>query len=459
MLRKGYRFTTTAKILVLKFILCSIGILCGFTWEIYNENTKWDNLIYPNITVGKIDMSGKTKAESRNLIQTRYIEPLIRKKANIIVNDKVYTMEYSKLIKDYNIDSVIDEAFSLGKDLNFYQKHQLKRKGAKVNLDIPIFFNEGYIRDFIENIEKDINSEPVNASIQITPSGNVQLISDVKGYKIQVEKLEEYIKDEIANWDNEDIDIELPIEEIEADITADSLASIDTKISSFSTSFVSPSKEKINNIELAVKALNGRILMPGEIFSFNDCVGERTKERGFMVAPVIMNGKLQNGIGGGICQVSSTLYSAILKTDMKVIERKNHTLAVAYIGLGLDATVAWESIDLKFENTLDYPIFIEGYTKNKDLYINIYSNSNLTKRKYVIENKIISTINPSTNTVNDTSLAEGQAVTVQKGSIGYRVKVIKHTYEDEQLISSNVISRDVYEPIASIVKVGINNSK
>ncbi len=459
MLIKGYCFTATVKILALKFILCSIGILCGFTWKIHSENTKWDNLIYPSITVDKIDIGGKTKDEGRDLIRTMYMGPLIKKKANIIINDKIYTMEYSKLIKNYNIDSVIDEAFSLGKDLNFYQKYQLKRKGAKVNFDVPIAYNEGYIRDFIKNIEKDINSEPINASIQITPSGNVQLISDVKGYKVQVEKLEEYIKDEIANGANEDIDIELSTEEIVADITADSLASIDTKISSCSTSFATSSKERINNIERALKAINGKILMPGEIFSFNGCVGERTEERGFMLAPIIMNGRLQNGIGGGICQVSSTLYSAILKTDMKVLERKNHTLPVAYVGLGLDATVAWESVDLKFENTLDYPIFIEGYTKNKDLYINIYSNSNLAKRKYVIENKIINIIEPTTNTISDTKLAEGQVVTAQKGSKGYKVKVIKYTYEDKELVSSNVISEDTYEPITNIVKIGMYNSK
>lgn len=459
MLRKGYRFTITTKILALKFILCLIGILLGFTWEIHSENQKWDSLFYPGITIAKINIGGKTKDESRDLIQSRHIDPLLRKKANIIVNDKVYIMEYSRLVKEYNIDNAIDKAFNLGKDLSFYQKYQLKRQGVTENFDVSIVYDESYIEDFIKDIEKDINNEPVNASIRIISDGSIQIISDVKGYKAQTEKLEEYIKDKIINDTYEDMDIELSIEESIANVTADDLISIDTRISSFSTNFASSSKERINNIELALKALNGKVLMPGEIFSFNDCVEERTKERGFMIAPIIMKGKLQNGIGGGICQVSSTLYNAILRTDMKVLERKNHTLPTPYVGLGLDATVAWNNIDLKFENTLDYPVFIEGYTKNKDLYINIYSNSDLAKRKYTIENKISSIIEPITNTINDTSLAEGQLVTIQKGSKGYKVKVTKHIYENKELISSDVVSEDIYEPIAHIVKIGINKNK
>ena len=111
-----------------------------------------------------------------------------------------------------------------------------------------------------------------------------------------------------------------------------------------------------NNITIASDYCNGTVLMPGEIFSYNDTVGERTSERGFQVATVYANGAAVPGIGGGICQVSSTIFDAALYADLEIVERKNHSLTVSYLPLGLDATVNWGTQDLKFKNTTDYPV-------------------------------------------------------------------------------------------------------
>jgi len=185
---------------------------------------------------------------------------------------------------------------------------------------------------------------------------------------------------------------------------------------------------RANNIEICVKALNAKLLMPGETFSFNEVVGERTKERGYMEAPVIIDNKVESGIGGGICQVSSTLYNAILKAGIEDIDRTHHSLPSSYVGLGLDATVDWGNIDFKFINTLGYPLYIEGHTQDKKLYINIFSNSNLSKKKYIIENNIIEENNV------------------------YKVKVIRKTYESGRLINSEFISNDEYTSADSAIK-------
>ena len=232
---------------------------------------------------------------------------------------------------------------------------------------------------------------------------------------------------------NEDIHIEAPIQKTEAEITQTKLSLINTCISSFSTSFQSSSYMRANNIDVSVKAINGKLLLPGETFSFNDVIGERTKERGYMEAPVIINNKVESGIGGGICQVSSTLYNAILKAGIQNIVRTHHSLPSSYVELGLDATVDWENIDFKFINTLDYPMYIEMYTENKKLYINIFSNSDLNKKKYIIENNV----NEDNNV--------------------YKVKVVRKTYESGNLINSELISNDVYTLASLFLKKGTEN--
>ncbi|HCW04826.1 MAG TPA: hypothetical protein DGK91_10080 [Clostridium sp.] len=195
--------------------------------------------------------------------------------------------------------------------------------------------------------------------------------------------------------------------------------------------------------------------MPGDTFSFNEVVGERTKARGYQEAGVIINNKIESGIGGGICQVSSTLYNAIIKSNINSTERFPHTLPSAYVDLGRDATVDWGNIDYKFTNTLDYPIYIEGYTKNKVLYFNVYSNKSLTNRRYDIVNDVYKTEKSTTKTIKDSSMPEGSKKIVQKAQTGYKVKVYLNTYdENNKLIKQELISDDYYRPIQGIVKVG-----
>ena len=132
------------------------------------------------------------------------------------------------------------------------------------------------------------------------------------------------------------------------------------------------SANRINNIQLAIDAINGKVLLPGEEFSFNETVGERTIERGFMIAPILANGELQPGIGGGICQVSSTIYASIKPSQLLVTEQQKHGRPVAYLPWGWDATVHWGYIDFKFVNNTDFPLRIEVELEGRSLTARIY---------------------------------------------------------------------------------------
>ena len=142
-------------------------------------------------------------------------------------------------------------------------------------------------------------------------------------------------------------------------------------LGSYST-FGAGTKGRITNITLASKSCDGVILMPGEIFSFNDALGERTVERGYKEATVYVNNSSTKGIGGGICQVSSTLFAAALYADLEIVERTNHSLAVGYLPLGMDAAVSWGTLDFRFRNNTDYPIRLSVTYEKGNINVEIW---------------------------------------------------------------------------------------
>jgi vancomycin resistance protein YoaR len=436
-------------------LLGLLGGGSGYTLYVRNESQKWDNLIYPGIVVDGIELGGKSKEEAKKLLKAKFDDVVVKKKINITTDKKTYSIDYSNLNSRYDIDNVIDEVFEFGKDKNMFEKYKLIKEGISSQRNLTFAYDDNYVKEIIAQMEKDINKEPINASIQMISSGKFKVTPDVKGYRLIKDQLEKTIKEKINGDLSGDVNIKAPIEEVTAAITGEKLSSIDTKISSFTTNYSSSSNERAYNIEISTKAINGKLLMPGETFSFNEIVGERTRERGYREAPVIVGNKIESGLGGGICQVSSTLYNAILKTDLKSTERIHHTLPSSYVGLGLDATVDWGNLDYKFKNTLEYPIIIEGYTQNRNLYFNIYSNSVFGKRTYTIINDVYETIPSTTKTIDDPAIPEGQTEIEQKALNGYKVKVTRNTFENGQLVKSEEVSNDYYRPVTGVVKKGV----
>ena len=456
MKKREYRITMIAKILIIQFLLTLSGLAIGCTWRIYAENKKWDMLIYPGVQLAGFDLGGKTKEEAKHFIQIELMNSLRDKQIKMVLDDHVYHLDCSDLIAAHCLNDTVDRLFHLGKNLSWYQKHQWIKNGSAKQYPIYFRYNEDYIDQFIEMIEKDIYREPVNASLQKMPDGTIQIQPEMEGRRLQKEKLKKYIQEKVNNGPWGDMVIQIPVEMIAAGVTADALSCIDTMLASFHTSFAASSPGRAHNIQLAAEKICGTLLMPGEIFSFNECVGPRTKERGFREGPVIIDNKIGSGLGGGVCQVSSTLYNAILKVGIKPIERRCHSVPSKYVGLGLDATVDWGNIDFKFQNTFDYPIWIESDIQNFKLYFNIYSHSSLAKREYAIKNHIYKTIPPKTRVLEDTGLPPDKISVVQSGQNGYRVKVIRDVYEQGRLVDSEVISDDYYASKERIIKKGVS---
>jgi len=440
---------TVAKILIL-LVIASIGTIT----YVYKNGSKFNNLILPGVMVENIDLSLKSKNEARNILQKDFGDEVLKKKIYISTDNKVYTIDYKKLDGKYNIEDAVNEAYSYGKNLNIFAKQHLikKPKGKKISLKFS--YDPRYIEEIITSIQKDVNKSPVNAKITLVQGGKFNITPETKGAKLLSDKLQKDIIAKIDGELNSNTIVSAEVEVLEAKITEEKLAKIDRMISTFSTSFVSSSSERANNIVVASKSINGSLIMPGDSFSFNGVVGMRTISRGYMSAGIIVGNKFESGIGGGVCQVSGTLYNAMLRTSIKSKERTHHTIPSSYIEKGLDATIDYGNIDYKFVNTMPYPIYIEASTEKRELTFNIYSNTSLTKRSYDIYTDVYETIQPKTNFILDGTLNVGDEIIEQIAYVGYKVKVYKRTIENGAIISTELVSNDYYKQVEGIIKIG-----
>lgn len=452
--RKKYSARMTFKILFIEFIVSSIGILFGFTYSVYKESYKWTSLVYPGIKIEGLDIGGMSRNEAVAHLKEKFIDAEHNKKTVVQAVNKNFDVNNSSLIDKYDIESAVSQAVNYGKNIGPFQKHRLIKYGVQKQFNLDIQLNERAMREFIKNIESQSNRSPSNAYINVGSEGTITVSKETDGYELKEAQLEEEVLKALHSSSSLS-PIKAPVEAIKPKITADRLSEINSNISSFTTNYASSSFERARNIELAASFINGKLLMPGETFSFNEIVGERTEERGFQPAPVVVDHKVESGFGGGICQVSSTLYNAVLLAGMNATERTHHTLPSAYVKLGMDATVDWNDIDFKFKNTLNYPIVIEMNTSNRNLYANIYSNSALLKRRYIVTNNIYQVINSNTNIIDDPNLSVGQNLILQNAYNGYKVKTIRSTYENGVMIGSEIISNDYYTPVNGVKKVGI----
>ncbi|AZU62912.1 VanW family protein [Neobacillus mesonae] len=237
--------------------------------------------------------------------------------------------------------------------------------------DLPIFDDQKY-QQFINQLDQQISMEPKNA--RIDQKGNI--IPEESGSKINCEAFRERIYSYFFNQNY--ANLEIPMETVHPKVDSELLSDIRSKrIGSYVTSFNPHNRNRSFNIKLAAEAINNHVVFPEETFSFNKVVGKRTKAKGYLKAPVIVRGEFSEDIGGGICQVSSTLFNAVDNAGLAIVKRFSHSRDVPYIPPGRDATVSWYGPDFVFKNKYQQPVLIRARTLGNLLIINLYSSEGI----------------------------------------------------------------------------------
>jgi vancomycin resistance protein YoaR len=235
------------------------------------------------------------------------------------------------------------------------------------SLNVPMMDLDKY-NQFIEKLDRQVYQKPVNATFD--KHGNI--LPGQVGYKLYHQAFNEQFYSLL--YSSKAYKVEVPLLAVYPKVDSELLAEIrEKKIGEYRTYFNVNNKNRSNNISLATEAINNYVVFPGEVFSFNQVVGKRSAEKGYLLARVIVKGEFSEGIGGGICQVSSTLFNAIDNAGLETIQRYSHTRSVPYVPSGRDATVSWYGPDFSFKNKYNQPILIRAKTQGGMVSIMVYS--------------------------------------------------------------------------------------
>lgn len=427
----------------------------GYTVNAYSKISKFNNLIYPNVKIQNVDVGGKTKEEAKELLTGQTGSLSSNQKITATNEGKEYLLDLSNVKISYDIDQAINEAFNFGKDQSFIQKYKDISKESGANITLKYSVDDSVIDNYIGSIKSDINKDPINAKVSIN-NGQPQAVQEVNGKKVNEIKLKEDIKNLISVHKDAADTVPIEVESVSAKITTDAIKSIDTLVSSFTTNFGSSSSGRAANIALAAQTISGTTLLPGDTFSFNNIVGDTTADKGYKPAGVIIGDKIQQDYGGGVCQVSTTLYNAIMKINLRATERHPHNLPVSYVPLGTDAAISYGSLDFQFKNTFNSPVYIEACAGGGSLTFNIYSNSSVvdSSKIYKLRNEVYDTISPTPAYVDDPSLKEGEQKVIQSSNQGYKARAYLDVLENGVLKSSEQVSNDTYSAVNGKIAKG-----
>lgn len=225
-------------------------------------------------------------------------------------------------------------------------------------------------------------------------------------------------------------------------------------LATYSTNFSVRNVSRTTNIKLASAKINGTVLMPGDTFSYNTTVGKRTAAAGFKSAAVYAGGEVTTGIGGGICQVSSTLYNSVLLSNLEIVERYNHGFNPGYVPAGRDATVSWGGPDFKFKNSRKYPIKIVSSVSGGTITTKIFGTKEENEYEVEVQSYITGYIQYKTINKNDATLNVGQTKVIESGSNGCKAVCYRILKQNGNVISKKLLSSDTYNPHNRIVAVG-----
>lgn len=305
----------------------------------------------------------------------------------------------------------------------------------------------------LEKIKNEIYKEPKDAYVSKNPT---TVHAEVNGVDFAI-SMEEAKK--ILEKESEEYIIPLKITVPDKTIKDLGEEAFPDELGNYSTRYDPSNYNRSNNIEISTEKIDGTIIMPGETFSYNQTVGERTIAAGYKEAGAYAGGKVVQDVGGGICQTSSTLYNAVLLANLEIVDRSNHQFLTSYVSAGRDATVSWGSIDFKFKNNREYPIKIEAKSKNGVCEMSIYGIKEETEYEVVIQSNVISYIPYTTKYEKDSNLEEGKEVVEQSGYNGCTSEAYRILKINGEVVSKTLLSKDTYDPMTKIIRIGTKKTE
>ena len=504
------------KPVIILSILTLILLIFSMIFAIININS---NKIISGISINNIEVSGLTKEEAKEKLET-----IIKEKTSkeIMLKYQDFETELSpELIEvKYDLDNAVDVAFQVGRNGNIFANNYtiLFTLLGKKNIDININMNEEILEKTLKTAGANMPGAIKEASYYIEDD-NLKITKGTKGIAINYEdvknKIEEALKEinnknknfiemSIIEKEPDKIDIDKIYEEVHKEakdayytkepfqifpevdgvdfnveeakkqleedkeeytikltitkpkVTVDQIGTeaFPDRLSIFTTRYNAADTNRTTNLRIACNKINGKVLMPGETFSYNKTLGERTPAAGYKNAKVYEAGQVVDGIGGGICQISSTLYNAVLMANLDVTDRSNHQFVTSYLPAGRDATVVYGAIDFQFKNTRKTPIKINAGISGGIATVSIFGIKDENDYTVTFETRTLATLPVTVKYVEDKSLAPGQEVVKQSGHTGVQTETYIIKSKDGKVVSKSLLSKDTYNAMQKIINRG-----
>lgn len=441
------------------FLLASVLMGC---WMFFGASAAAQDTIYNGVYIESINVSGMTQEEATAAVQQYLDEMAATTVSFTAAQGQTVVTTYGDLGIEWVNPGVVEEALNLASGGNVIARYRTMKdvEYNGVNYELQISFNTAAVETFLTENCSIYDLEVKNATLSrengefVIQEGSVGEAVNVSASLAEIqENLFIYYKQGMTT-------IPLVVEVVEPEGTAEDLALVTDVLGTYTTSYTSSGANRSANVANGCSLINGITLYPGEEFSTYDTVKPFTTDNGYYMAGSYLNGQVVDSLGGGICQVSSTLYNAVLLAELEVTERHPHSMIVTYVPKSSDAAIAESSgKDFCFVNNTDYPIYIEGYTENKHVTFNIYGVETRPENRTIeyVSEVISQTVPDYENIIADSGAVIG-AFSIQSAHVGYRARLWKVVYEDGVEVSREEVNTSTYSSSPRTARVGVLTS-
>lgn len=416
------------------------------------------DVIKKGIFAEGIDLSGMNAGEAQAAVEA-YVAGLRDVQITLLAaGDAQVPVTAGELGVSWANREIIDEALSVGIHGNVIERYKMLKDLERENLVYPIelSFDLQAVTDILHDKCAQYDVKAVDSTL-IRENGAFRIVGGNTGYALDVEasydKINQFLSEE---WNRQDCSIALEVAIEQPRGSVEELSRVKDVLGTFTTSYSSSNSNRSANVANGCSLINGTLLYPGEEFSAYEAVAPFSVDNGYYMAGSYLNGKVVDSLGGGICQVSTTLYNAVLLAELDVTERHNHSMIVTYVDPSADAAIAESSgKDFKFVNNLDCPIYIEGYTENKKITFTIYgAESRASDREVRYESEVLEVINPPADAIYAEPSQPIGYVVQSSAHVGYKARLWKVVLEGGKEMERTQVNSSSYKMVPRSATVG-----
>jgi vancomycin resistance protein YoaR len=361
-------------VLGLSTALVALGAVGAGAVVNYSRSLPRTDSIAPGVRIGEADVSGLSRGDAEEKARVWARERLAR--AVVLTapkSEKKWAITLGELGGRFDLEPAVNAAWQLGKDDNFFERLYHGKRERNITLNPEFKLNPAKLDTYLGRVAKAVRKPAQNARAKMESGGGLSLVKkEEKGIELDVEATKAALLSGGMGSLISGKTTTIIVKEELPKVTAEDLGKMGTLMGSYTTDYSGSPRARKTNVALATTKINGTLLGPGEVFSYNDIVGPRESELGWKMAHQYQDGLVVDGVGGGVCQTSTTLYNAVIRADLKIVDRSNHSMPVRYVSVGCDAAVVYGAVDFKFQNSTDGPIFIGGKADGDSLTYRIY---------------------------------------------------------------------------------------